>query len=448
METIEDVARITALIKVTEQVHRDPLRKLRFLVKSGAYSLEEVAAMAVDDLADALAKAVTSRNGNEPKNPVRVARQILRRLRDAALACTDASLPCPPPLSVRPKLLAMPVAKRPARYIADLADWKEINSLQQGREVRGITALKFRTFGAYTKHWDQTLTLAETVGGPLGNDVGIRQLTEKKLVSKMVAELQATKTPWTVMSYICPWLRAAVDLFGNDESHSEAIAHLKQELVRWIPSPGLTAIELLELDNLAENKLFAATLRNAPDAIVMRSDAPGLCLRDRLARIAAAFAIDVKLRFPSVTVDYMARFDVAKHVRTTETGRELLLPDPCSGEAHWVACPPSSERILGLWEAKRTRNGIEINLLFAVRNRRLKDGETPETAHQDPKTVGAFVTDELEIVMGMRLGYRKLKSYAIRAATRAFPDESAAIAQAAGIKNLEYFQRRWTPEGG
>lgn len=442
---MNDVEKLSKAIARTPVAHRPVLRKLRFLVRPGGRTLRVVAAMSCCELADVLQAAVVSRNGSKAKNPGQTARAMLRRLRLAALENCDLELPIPLEIVPRHQLKTMAEERLPRQFCEDIDALRALRRDARGREVNGLAAIKTRTLDRYIKHLGQTLTLAEELGEEMNDNFGIRKLSDAELVDKILARLDGTKSRWTVASYVTPLLRSARDLFGNDEQHRANIEHLEAELVERIPNPALSAAELLQLDNLAENQLFAATLENVPEAIIERSKVSGLGVQDRLARIAAGFAVAVRLQHPSMSVDRITMFDFARHIRKRADVYDIEVPDPCSGGTRWETCSSRLVRIVHLHKAIRAQSGIEGTLAFPVRKRALGLGQTPTTAYQSATHVGAFVMGEVEAVLGMRLGYRKLKTIAVHVALREFPEESAAIAQATGVKDLNYFEQRWNP---
>ena len=442
---MNDVEKLSIAIARTPVAHRPILRKLRFLVRPGGRTLCVVAAMNRCELADVLQTAVVSRTGSKAKNPGQTARAMLRRLRVAALANPDLELPVPLEIVPRHQIKTMAEERLPKRYREDIDALRALRRDTRGREVNGLAAIKTRTLDRYIKHLSQTLTLAEELGEEINDDFGIRRLSNVELVEKVLARLDETKSRWTVASYITPLLRSARDLFGNDEMHRSNIEYLETELVERIPNPALSAVELLQLDNMAENQLFAASLENVPEAIIERSQVSGLGVQDRLARIAAGFAVAVRLQHPSMSVDRITMFDFARHIRIRADVYDIEVPDPCSGGSRWETCSLRLVRIVRLHMAVRVHAGIEGTLAFPARKRALGSSQTPKSEYQSASHVGAFVMGEVEAVLGMRLGYRKLKTIAVHVALREFPEEAAAIAQASGIKDLNYFEQRWSP---
>ncbi len=440
---MDDITKLTIAIGRLEPMNRDPMRKLRTLLKVGQYRLVDIAAMNVEDLADELADRVTSRTGGRVKNPLHKARAIIRHLRSLSVALPELDLPTPPPLSNRPHLPELPEMELPAQYLRDETEWWKLNDQVRGREVNGLSAIKLRTWRQYRKRLRQLLHVARSLGLVRSDEVGIRDLTRKATVEAVLTVIDTLLSRWTVASFVAPLLRAARDLFGDDKNHRENIVFLERELSIRIPNPELTATELLDLDNLSENRLFAAALQDASAAILERSKERGLRPRDRLARIAAALAVELKFHHASISVEFAAALDAASHFSTRGGLTELRVPDPTAQDGfRWEPCSPRTAVILGEWNEARRRLEVSSTLIFPTRHSLLQPGEVRGETHQSEATVSALVMGEVEAVMGVRLGFRKLKTLTTHVAIKRHPRETAAIAQAVGLR-ADYVEQRW-----
>ncbi len=441
-DPMDDVSKINAAIKALPAMFRDPMRKLRTLLQVTGVPLDAVAQMSVDELAGELATKVTSRGGGLVTNPRLKARAILRHLRSVSCKMAELQLPCPPPLPSRPNLPEMAEHELPQTYLEAEATWRTLNDQVRGREDTGLTAIKRRTFRRYVKRLRQILWIAkneELIAG----EFSIRDLVNRDVVDAILETLDAKLSRWTVASFVAALMRAARDLYSEDETHRSDIEHLGLELAQRIPNPELTAEELLELDNLAENNLFAAALETAPSAIVERSREPGLRPLDRLARLSAACAVAIKFKFPILAVSYLAALDTARNLRSSEDGYELQIPDPAAPDGYrWDRCSPRITATLREWDTLRRLLGVDSTYLFAIRANTRNIRKNKEQLHQNAAIVGALVMSEMEAVMGLRLGFRKMKTTITHVAVVSHPTRTAAIAQAVGLQQ-SYLEQRW-----
>lgn len=439
---MDDVSKVSAAIKALPKMFRDPMRKLRTLLQVTGVSLDAVAQMSVDELAGELATKVTSRGGGVVTNPRLKARAIFRHLRSVSCTLPELQLPCPPPLPNRPNLPEMVEHELTQAYLEAEATWRTLNDQVRGREDTGLTAIKKRTFKRYMKRLRQMLQIAKD-DDLIAGEFSVRDLIKRDVVDAILETLDAKLSRWTVASFVAALLRNARDLYSEDETHRSDIKHLGLELAQRIPNPELTAEELLELDNLAENNLFAAALEIAPDAIVGRSREPGLRPLDRLARLSAACAVAIKFKFPILSVGYLAALDTARNLRSSEGGYELQIPDPAApGGYRWDRCSPRITATLREWDMLRQLLEVAGTHLFAVRVNTRNVRKNKEQLHQNAASVGAFVMTEMEAVMGLRLGFRKLKTTITHVAVVNYPTKTAAIAQAVGLQQ-SYLEQRW-----
>ena len=416
---------------------RQPMRIVERLLATEGINLAQLAGMTLDELADAVVGA-KSRSGAIVKNPRRAARDIHRHLRAVAIRCPEIELPCPPPLPQRASFPPVDEETLPPAFLQEEQDWASRNEKKRGREVTGLTAIKKRTFKRYKVKLRQMFGISRANGYPV---LDVKGLLARCVTDTMIVVLDAAVQRGTTASFLAALLRAGRNLYAEDVDVAEDLKHVACEFSDRVPNPELSATELLELDNLAENHLFAATLSNAPEAIVERSRDPGLGPRDRLSRLSAASGVAIKLQFPSLSVSDVACIDFMHHFRLSEGGLELRIEDSKATDGPvWELCCPQVASVVDEWNRFRMTISVKSTFLFVGRSDRDRSGKL----HQTAAAVGALIMDELEAVMGLRLGFRKLKQVIVHAAVRAHPKETAAISQAVGLSHT-YLEQRWAP---